>query len=475
MASMDDLAISVHNVSKCFRRYQHPTDRLKELLFPSKKQYAEFWALRNVSLEVPRGQTLGIVGRNGSGKSTLLQIIVGTLMPTSGNLQVNGRISALLELGSGFNPEFTGRQNVFFSGQLLGLTKPEIEERFDDIASFADIGDFIDQPAKTYSSGMFVRLAFAVATSVDPDILVVDEALAVGDEAFQRRCFSRIAALQSQGSTTLFVSHSASKVVELCDRALLLDHGEALLAHEPKFTIDRYHKLIYAPPERLESFREEIRNTPDLPPDLPETPTPEPSPSTTASGEVSLSPLDEDFYDPNLVPKNTISYIPRGAKILNPHIETPDGRMVNHITGRQEYVYTYHVTFYKTAYRVRFGMLVKTVSGLELGGASFTAASQEIERVDPNTTIEVRFDFRCLLNPGAYFLNAGVSGTVDGQFTYLARGIDIAMFRVRPEQDSFASGIVDLLVDPHLKLVTDESVPRSGEALPSDSARVESL
>ncbi|MGC9502970.1 ABC transporter ATP-binding protein [Baaleninema sp.] len=468
---MDDFAISVRNVSKSFRRYRHPTDRLKELLFPGHQKYQEFWALQNVSLEVPKGQTLGIVGRNGSGKSTLLQIIVGTLMPTDGEVNVNGRISALLELGSGFNPEFTGRQNVFFNGQLLGLTKQQIEERFEDIVAFADIGDFIDQPAKTYSSGMFVRLAFAVATSVDPDILVVDEALAVGDEAFQRKCFSRIEALQSRGGTTLFVSHSASKVVELCDRALLLDRGEMLLFHEPKFTIDRYHKLIYAPADLCESFREEIRHTPNLDPhaELDRDDGGTPTPQTPEE-----SPSDGDFFDPHLVPKNTISYIPRGAKIANPQIVTPDGRTVNHLTGRQEYVYTYKVTFYKTATKVRFGMLVKTVSGLELGGASFTASSQSIDRVEANTTVTVRFRFQCLLNPGAYFLNAGVSGVVEGQFTYLARGIDIAMFRVRPDNDSFASGIVDLLIDPHVSLDAEvETVEMRSN--PAREPKVESL
>ncbi|TAF49046.1 MAG: ABC transporter ATP-binding protein, partial [Oscillatoriales cyanobacterium] len=252
---MEDIAISVHNIAKSFRRYDRPSDRLKELLIPGRQQYREFQALRGVSIDIPRGQTLGIVGRNGSGKSTLLQIIVGTLQPSSGQTRIQGRISALLELGSGFNPEFTGRQNVFFNGQILGLSRAQIEERFDEIAAFADIGDFLDQPAKTYSSGMFVRLAFAVATSVDPDILVVDEALAVGDEAFQRKCFSRIESLQSRGCTTLFVSHAASKVVELCDRALLLDHGEAIITHHPKFVIDQYHKLIYAPSDRYQKLR----------------------------------------------------------------------------------------------------------------------------------------------------------------------------------------------------------------------------
>ncbi|MEO1373630.1 MAG: ABC transporter ATP-binding protein, partial [Cyanobacteria bacterium J06635_10] len=257
----EEIAISLQNVSKCFKRYAHPVDRLKELLLPQKTYAQEFWALRDINLEVPRGHSLGIVGRNGSGKSTLLQIVVGTLTTTSGEARVNGRISALLELGSGFNPEFTGRQNVFLNGRLLGLEQQQIEAKFDDIAAFADIGDFIEQPVKTYSSGMFVRLAFAVAINVEPDILVVDEALAVGDEAFQRKCFSRIQAIQDSGGTILFVSHSASHVIELCDYAVLLDRGDLLLYGSPKSVITNYHKLIYAPADKIESLREEIKNT----------------------------------------------------------------------------------------------------------------------------------------------------------------------------------------------------------------------
>jgi lipopolysaccharide transport system ATP-binding protein len=224
----EELAISLRGVSKCFKRYDRPVDRLKELLIPGKSRAQEFWALRDIDLDVPKGQTLGIVGRNGSGKSTLLQIIAGTLTPTTGTVQVNGRVSALLELGSGFNPEFTGRQNVFFNGQLLGLTKGEVEERFDEIAAFADIGDFIDQPVKTYSSGMFVRLAFAVAINVSPDVLIVDEALAVGDARFQQRCMSRINQLRQAGVSILFVSHDSQAIQSLCSYAYLLDRGEIL-------------------------------------------------------------------------------------------------------------------------------------------------------------------------------------------------------------------------------------------------------
>lgn len=221
----EELAISLRNVSKCFRRYDRPIDRLKELLIPGKSRAQEFWALRDINLDVPKGQTLGIVGRNGSGKSTLLQIIAGTLTPTTGTVRVNGRVSALLELGSGFNPEFTGRQNVFFNGQLLGLTKAEVEERFDTIAAFADIGDFIDQPVKTYSSGMFVRLAFAVAIHVDPAILIVDEALSVGDGIFVHRCMLKVQDFQDHGGTILFVSHDVGSVTRLCSYCVWLKSG----------------------------------------------------------------------------------------------------------------------------------------------------------------------------------------------------------------------------------------------------------
>jgi lipopolysaccharide transport system ATP-binding protein len=199
-----------------------------------KKYYREFWALKSVSFNVKRGSTVGIVGKNGSGKSTLLQLICGTLSQSNGEVETNGRIAALLELGSGFNPEFTGRENVYMNSAVLGLTKDEVDSRFQDIVDFADIGLFIEQPVKTYSSGMLVRLAFAVAINVDPEILIVDEALSVGDELFQRKCFARIEAIKNKGATILFVSHSGSTIVELCDSAILLDSGEVLASGAPK-------------------------------------------------------------------------------------------------------------------------------------------------------------------------------------------------------------------------------------------------
>jgi len=241
---MGEIVISLKNVSKCFKRYARPVERLKEILLPGKSRADEFWALRDVNLEIPEGQTLGIVGRNGSGKSTLLQIIAGTLTPTTGEVRVNGRISALLELGSGFNPEFTGRQNVFFNGRLLGLSQKEIEDRFDEIAGFADIGDFIDQPVKTYSSGMFVRLAFAVAVNVAPEILIVDEALAVGDVVFQHRCMRRMRNLMDSGVTTLFVSHDSGAVKTLCNWAVMIHEGKIYTSGLPNSVIIDYMKLV---------------------------------------------------------------------------------------------------------------------------------------------------------------------------------------------------------------------------------------
>ncbi|MCK9174507.1 MAG: ABC transporter ATP-binding protein, partial [Desulforhopalus sp.] len=209
-----DAAITVENLSKCYQIYDKPGDRLKQMIMRGRRHYyKEFWALRDVSFTIGRGETVGIVGQNGCGKSTLLQMVCGTLNPTEGKCQTRGRIAALLELGSGFNPEFTGRENVYMNGSVLGLTSAEIDSRFADIADFANIGDFIEQPVKTYSSGMMVRLAFAVAINVDPEILIVDEALAVGDELFQRKCFSRLEEIRRKGATILFVSHSVGVVV----------------------------------------------------------------------------------------------------------------------------------------------------------------------------------------------------------------------------------------------------------------------
>ncbi|TJZ77278.1 ABC transporter ATP-binding protein [Chitiniphilus eburneus] len=249
-----ELAIKAVNLSKCYHIFEQPRDRLKQFIYPriqgaigqpTKQYYKEFWALENINFEVAKGEAVGIIGRNGSGKSTLLQIITGTLTPTSGSVETKGRIAALLELGSGFNPEFTGRENVYLNGSLLGLTTAQIDEKFDAIAGFADIGAHLDQPIKTYSSGMIVRLAFAVQVQVEPDILVVDEALAVGDWLFQKRCFQRIEKLVSDGTTLLFVSHDQESVRTLTNRALLLNHGKSQAWGTSSDVVLEYRRLLH--------------------------------------------------------------------------------------------------------------------------------------------------------------------------------------------------------------------------------------
>lgn len=239
---MSDIAIKVEGLSKCYQIYDRPQDRLKQMLARGRKQYyKEFWALKDVSFEIKKGETVGIIGRNGGGKSTLLQMICGILNPTSGSVKTDGRIAALLELGSGFNPEFTGRENVYMNATVLGLSKLEIDARLDAIIGFADLGDFIEQPVKTYSSGMMVRLAFAVTVHVDADILVVDEALAVGDAFFTQKCMLQIKKLMNSGVTLLFVSHDSNAVKSLCSRALLLDSGQLTCAGDTNTVVEAYY------------------------------------------------------------------------------------------------------------------------------------------------------------------------------------------------------------------------------------------
>ncbi len=261
--SSDEIVIDVRNLSKRYEIYATPRDRLKQLIMPGLYQavnrtaaalriaenrepphyFREFWALNDVSFQVRRGETLGIIGRNGSGKSTLLQILAGTLAPTSGEATVTGRVAALLELGSGFNPEFTGRDNVFHNGRILGLNKKEIEARYDQIAEFAGIGEFIDEPVKTYSSGMFLRLAFAVQAHIDASIVIIDEALAVGDVFFRQKCYARLEQLKTAGAAILLVSHSMPDIEQYCERAVLLDHGKAKFVGDSSEAAKLYYLL----------------------------------------------------------------------------------------------------------------------------------------------------------------------------------------------------------------------------------------
>jgi lipopolysaccharide transport system ATP-binding protein len=488
--SSDESSISVTGLSKRYEIYAQPADRLKQMILPRVQRavrrsprgyFREFWALRDVSFEVNRGETVGIVGRNGSGKSTLLQMICGTLNPTLGSIDIKGRIAALLELGAGFNPEFTGKENVRLSGLLYGLTDEELQERYQAILDFAEIGDFIDQPVKTYSSGMYVRLAFAVAINVDPDILVVDEALSVGDEAFQRKCFARIDSIRKRGATVLFVSHAGSTVTELCNRALLLDRGELLTIGSPKFVISRYQKILYSPADKYLSIRESIRRK--VKPEAASTDeaqevadpycegTPSPSDqSPRLAGDpdggsdmprVQDGPeaLDESFFEEGLVPKSIFRYDACGASIVDPHIETLLGRRVNILQPMREYIYTYTVRFDRAASAVRCGMLIKSVTGLELAGCVTSWHGDSLPDIPADSEVVVRFKFPCMFASGAYFLNAGVQGLVGEEHVYLDRWIDGAMFKVIHEPGRLATTTMDLNIDPQVHVTASVVAP----------------
>lgn len=459
--SSDSIAIKVEHLSKCYQLYDSPRDRLKQFIMPRlqdlarqtpKQYFREFWALRNVSFEIKEGETVGIIGRNGCGKSTLLQMICGTLTPSAGSIQTSGRIAALLELGSGFNLEFTGRENVYMNASVLGLRNEEIDERFDDIVAFADIGEFIEQPVKTYSSGMAVRLAFAVAINVEPDILIVDEALSVGDELFQRKCFSRIEAIRASGSTILFVSHSVGTIVELCDRAILLEAGEKLAVGKPKQIVGRYQKLLYAPEVKRESILQQIRRM-DVRTHIERHDDTEEVVGPLAVSQEHRANEQQDCFDPNLKPSSTIEYESHGAYIESPTVLTLTGEQANNLVRGRTYRYVYSVRFTKSASSVRFGMLIKTTSGVELGGGvSAHSPRESLIYVEAGSVYRVEFRFRCMLNPGVYFLNAGLVGDVNGSETYLHRLIDIAMFRVLPYEGDIATGIVDFSCYPKVEL-----------------------
>lgn len=458
MCSETNNAIQVLGISKHYELYEHPRDRLKQFVVPRvqrllkrpvRRYYREFDALRDVSFSVRRGETVGIIGRNGSGKSTLLQIICGTLAPSTGTVQVNGRVAALLELGSGFNPEFSGRENVFLNGAILGLNRQQMEGRFDEIAAFADIGDFLDQPVKNYSSGMQVRLAFAVSVCVEPDILVVDEALAVGDEAFQRKCFARIERIKEDGGTILFVNHGAQAVIQLSDRAILLDRGELLCAGRPKFVVNQYQRLLNVSPAEQDSLRAQIlaftreeqgseQVSADDPADVQDLSVP---------GDKSAEP--EEGYDPSLSADAVTRLEERGARIQGVKITTLHGTQVNLLQMGKRYRLEYVVEFDEHARQVGMGFGMRTISGLMVAGASmFLSRKHRIASVSAGERKYVSFEFTCNLLPDTYFVQCGVRGGVAEEDRYLNRVFDVICFRVLPEEESILTGYFDMNVLP---------------------------
>lgn len=445
-------AIRISQVSKNYLIYEKSEARLKQMILPRLRSaiglppvqyYREFPAVSGVSFQVGRGETIGIIGRNGSGKSTMLEMICGTLQPSAGTIEVNGRIAALLELGSGFNPDFTGRENVFLNAAILGLSREETESRFEKIANFAGIGDFIDQPVKTYSSGMYVRLAFAVATNVDPDILVVDEALAVGDEAFQRKCFARIEEIKARGGTILFVSHNPQSVIQLCDRAILMDLGEKIMEGSPKIVVSHYQRMLNLSGEEAEEARERIKTLDGwagVDRDV-EQKTPQTRPPANADGSL------EAWFDPSLVSSSSVPFKSDGATVSNVRILARDGRQVNNLILNESYKFVYQVEFSDDFEAANFAMFVKTIQGMELAGQQAYPFNQGIS-VMAGETLEVSLPFLCLFLPGAYSCNCGAFIRQNGTFKIIHRILDAILFRVMDtDADYIRQGVIDICPD----------------------------
>jgi len=421
---MSEIAISLNNVSKCYKRYSHPVDRLKELLLPNKSHAQKFWALQDINLKVTKGETLGIIGQNGSGKSTLLQIIAGTLTPTTGEVWVNGRVSALLELGSGFNPEFTGRQNVFFNGQILGLSREEVEAKFDDIAAFAELGDFIEQPIKTYSSGMFVRLAFAVAVSVNPEILIVDEALSVGDIYFQQKCFERIRDLKRLGTTLLFVSHDSGAVYKLCNRAILIESGKVILDDKPRQVIDLYEAKLL---KKRDTYSEalEIQKLPESNSSLP-----------LKSESSSSRKLAEVLIN---LPEVSVKFI----KLLN-----ESDQEIESIISEELLQLCIGLLFSDTFEDPHIGFKIRDRTGSVIFETNTFCMEQRVGKVVSGTLLEIRFRFHVPLIEGEYTVTVGVADGAfgEGQFKRtLVYAHNFTVLKVLKNRNSILwSGIVNL-------------------------------
>lgn len=452
--SSDEIAISVQDVSKCFYTYEKPSDRLKQSIVPRLQRVLrnrtttygkEFWALRNVSFDVQKGETVGIVGRNGSGKSTLLQIICGTLTPTEGQIDTRGRIAALLELGSGFNPEFSGRENVYLNGAVLGLSKEEIDARFDAIAGFADIGEFIDQPVKAYSSGMAVRLAFAVQAQVDPEILIVDEALSVGDARFQAKCFERLRQLKENGTSILLVTHASEQVVTHCNRAILLDRSRIEMIGSSRPVVNRYLDIL---------FGREKRPTESAPPDASQL-----SPATFTPPQDAYPQLDfgQDVFS------TRIGYNPHeyrwgdgGATLLDYHLSAGGRDFPNSIESGEEVVLRIAVSFNRMIVNPILGFTIKTKEGVTVYGTnSFMLECEGMQTAGAaGTQARASLKFVARLGTGDYFISLGVASREGEEIVPHDRRYDSLHFVVSPTPKLL--GLIDLAVSMEIDQVHDD-------------------
>ena len=388
---MSEFAIQVKHLDKMYKLYNKPSDRLKEAL-GMKVPVREHYALRDVSFDVKRGETVGIIGTNGSGKSTILKIITGVLNPTGGEVTVDGRISALLELGAGFNMEYTGIENVYLNGTMMGFSKEEIDARLQDILDFADIGDFVHQPVKAYSSGMFVRLAFAVAINIDPEILIVDEALSVGDVFFQAKCYRKFEEFKKMGRTILFVSHDLSSISRYCDRVILLNKGVKLEEGSPKQMVDMYKQLLVGQ-----------------------------DPTRKVEKEVKKK---ENWSEKFQVNPNMLEYGSRIAEITDFRVIDDKGMCSNTIEKGSEFKIRMKVRFNEDIQEPIMAYTFKNIQGTEITGTNTMYENAKVERSGKGDTCTVTFTQTMNLQGGEYLLSFGCTGYKNGDFTVFHRLYD---------------------------------------------------
>ena len=388
---MSEFAIQVKNLNKMYKLYNKPSDRLKEAL-GFKVPVREHYALHDVSFDVKRGETVGIIGTNGSGKSTILKIITGVLNPTGGEVVVDGRISALLELGAGFNMEYTGIENVYMNGTMMGFSREEIDARLQDILDFADIGDFVHQPVKAYSSGMFVRLAFAVAINIDPEILIVDEALSVGDVFFQAKCYRKFEEFKKMGRTILFVSHDLSSISRYCDRVILLNKGVKLQEGSPKQMVDMYKQLLVG--------------------------------QDPTKAEEKKDPDRENWNEKFQINPNMLEYGSKLAEITDFAVVDEKGRYTNTIEKGSSFQIKMRVVFHEAIQEPIMAYTFKDIKGTEITGTNTMFEKMHVEHSGEGDVCTVTFTQDMYLQGGEYLLSFGCTGYKDGDFTVFHRLYD---------------------------------------------------
>jgi len=405
---MSEMAIRVADVTKIYKLYNKPQDRLKDSLgLTRKKCYKEHYALNHINFEVKCGETVGIIGTNGSGKSTMLKLITGVLTPSDGAISVKGRISALLELGAGFNMEYTGLENVYLNGTMIGFSRSEIDEKLAAILEFADIGEFIHQPVKSYSSGMFVRLAFAVAINIDPEILIVDEALSVGDVFFQAKCYRKFEEFKKLGKTILFVSHDLGSITKYCDRAILLNKGEKVFEGTPKETVDIYKKVLVGQfdPSELET--------------------------DTTANDIGATWKDKVQANPEV-----IEYGEKDAEIVDYAVLDDSDLITNTVMKGSGFSVRMKVKFHKAVAEPIFAFTIKNLKGIELTGTNTLCEKVEVKAVQAGEEREITFTQKLDLQGGEYLISLGCTGYEKGEFVVYHRLYDVCNLTVISERDT---------------------------------------